>query len=568
MQNEFGPWNPGLTSDIPAHLKPLITLYRDENATRTYADAQEAADFCGLPVRQMYALRPERLLKHELLIRVTADLSVPDGTSYEVLGRNLRGMTATIYDTYVVPELPHLQEVFAAARAEGAALIEARLANDLFAAPPPPPSPGILDRLRGRKPEAPPPPDPGAVLARWKEDAAAAGPATGAALSSLVTILSAILAHRGRLVADQALIARLALTVFCNSHGSRALGQALTPIFKRAVAAENYRFLPAQDAPVILNVKGASASGKSTIRPQQRRLAEKLDLPWEDFALISPDYWRKYLLDYESLGPDYKYGAMLTGHELEIIDRKLDDYVEGKAEAGNIPHLLVDRFRFDSFTAGADGKMSNRLLTRFGDRVFLFFMVTSPAETVVRAWRRGQDTGRYKAVDDLLHHNVEAYTGMPHLFFSWLKADDKAIHFEFLDNDVPLGELPRTIAYGWNDEMVVLRPEGLHNIDRFRAVNLEARGPDEVFQGIPAPTPGFLAECLKTIPTVSFADPGREEVFARHESSGWSQRDSQAKLDPALETWLDAQGWADAPDTGAEALGDAGHGRPAYRLGG
>ena len=43
-------WNPGLSSDIPAHLKPLITLYRADNATLSYAEAKEAADFCGLPV--------------------------------------------------------------------------------------------------------------------------------------------------------------------------------------------------------------------------------------------------------------------------------------------------------------------------------------------------------------------------------------------------------------------------------------------------------------------------------------------------------------------------------------
>ena len=33
-----------------------------------------------------------------------------------------------------------------------------------------------------------------------------------------------------------------------------------------------------------------------------------------------------------------------------------------------------------------------------------------------RAWYRGEQFGRYKAVDDLLAHNVEAFTGMPELF--------------------------------------------------------------------------------------------------------------------------------------------------------
>ena len=63
-----------------------------------------------------------------------------------------------------------------------------------------------------------------------------------------------------------------------------------------------------------------------------------MGIPWKDFALISPDYWRKFLLDYNSLGADYKYGAMLTAFELEIIDKKLDLYMERKASGwGNAP---------------------------------------------------------------------------------------------------------------------------------------------------------------------------------------------------------------------------------------
>jgi hypothetical protein len=48
------------------------------------------------------------------------------------------------------------------------------------------------------------------------------------------------------------------------------------------------------------------------------------------------------------------------------------------------------------------------LLTRFGDLVYMFFMITPPEMTVERAWLRGLKVGRYKAVEDLLAHNVEA----------------------------------------------------------------------------------------------------------------------------------------------------------------
>ena len=53
-----------------------------------------------------------------------------------------------------------------------------------------------------------------------------------------------------------------------------------------------------------------------------------------------------------------------------------------------------------------------------------------------RAWKRGLEFGRYKAVDDTLAHAVEAYSGIPNVFFTWVRRSDKRIRFEFLDNTV------------------------------------------------------------------------------------------------------------------------------------
>ena len=46
---------------------------------------------------------------------------------------------------------------------------------------------------------------------------------------------------------------------------------------------------------------------------------------------------------------------------------------------------------------------------------------------VERAWRRGLTTQRHKAVDDLLYHNIEAYTGIPELFFAWRQPTKQCI---------------------------------------------------------------------------------------------------------------------------------------------
>jgi hypothetical protein len=316
----------------------------------------------------------------------------------------------------------------------------------------------------------------------------------------------------------------------CNDYGSEVIGDAIEPFFQEAVSREGYRLLPPQERPVVMNVKGASASGKSTMRPLQRMLAKKLGLPWEEFALISPDIWRKFLLDCGSLGAAYKYAGTMTGHEVEIVDKKLDRHMADKANRGEMPHLLIDRFRFDSFVPGSEGYESTRLLTRFGDLVYMFFMITPPEMTVERAWTRGLKVGRYKAVDDLLAHNVEAYSGMPELFFTWALDPRRRVHYEFLDNSVAEGRPPRTVAFGWNREMTVLDVKSMLDIERFRKINIGARGPEEVYfekELAPERSVDFLKRCARLIPVINFADRETGQPYARLEDGKWTWRDER-----------------------------------------
>jgi hypothetical protein len=296
-----------------------------------------------------------------------------------------------------------------------------------------------------------------------------------------------------------------------------------------------------------MNVKGASASGKSTMRPLQQVLAKKLNFPWEEFALISPDIWRKFLLDYGSLGAAYKYAGALTGHEVEIIDKKLDRHMATKAARGEISHLLIDRFRFDSFVPVSEGKVSSKLLTRFGDLVYMFFMITPPELTVERAWKRGLKVGRYKAVEDLLAHNVEAYTGMPELFFIWALIAGKCVHYEFLDNSVAEGHTPRTVAFGCNGEMSILDIKSMLDIDRFKNINIRAQEPEEVYVDknlAPECNVEFLKRCARLIPIINFADYETGQVYARLEHGKWAWRDEQrfahALNDPDAKAGLEA----------------------------
>src|ERR1035438_9786511 len=151
-----------------------------------------------------------------------------------------------------------------------------------------------------------------------------------------------------------------------------------------------------------------------------------------------------------------------------------------KHRRGDMTHLLIDRFRFDSFAPDSDQAGSN-LLTRFGQTVYLFFMITPPELLVERAWKRGLEFGRYKAVDDTLAHAVDAYTGIPDGFFPSARRSDKRIRFEFLDNTVRLGERPRTVAFGDNDTFNVLNIKGMLDIERYGRVNVDAPAPEFLY---------------------------------------------------------------------------------------
>ena len=62
-------------------------------------------DLTGLPIAELVAFRPERLALHELLVRVTADVSVPDGTKIEDLGINFREIVSVVAERYVAPRM-------------------------------------------------------------------------------------------------------------------------------------------------------------------------------------------------------------------------------------------------------------------------------------------------------------------------------------------------------------------------------------------------------------------------------------------------------------------------------
>lgn len=529
----FGPWNPGIHSQVPRELQNLITLFRPENAQTTLSEVEELRDLTGLEWTDLVLFRPQRLALHEVMVRVMANLSVSDGSSVEDLGINFRRITSVILARYVDPQ----REAFSAAYADASRRLTEFIERELTALYPSPTGMSVSHRPRARLLTAlfgTRRADPGSSTQRtaetglqhqvelrtaWEAQAAAASDSLeSTAYRALARVLSALLARHGCAWASRDLISLLATRIACNDFGSEVIGRVLEPVLLQAASREGYSLLPRQERPVIMNTKGPSASGKSTIRPLQRALAGEMGIRWSEFALVSPDIWRKQLLDYRSLGEHYKYGAACTGDEVRIIDQKLDRYMAGKAQRGDMSHLMIDRFRFDSFAPDSNEAGSN-LLTRFGHTLYLFFMITPPASLVERAWKRGLEVGRFKAVDDTLAHCVEAYAGMPNLFFTWVHRTDKQLNFEFLDNSVIAGQRPRTVAFGSNDVMNVLDIQGLVDLERFRRINVAATAAESLYPDpvllAPEHNTAFIKQCAQTFSEINFAEQSSGRIFAQ-----------------------------------------------------
>src|SRR5262249_7206300 len=132
----YDAWNPGLESELPREYLPLATMFRVENVSTSVAKAHELRDYCGLPAHELVALRPGRLIVHELLVRVTSDIHVPDGADYEDLGRNFRRIASTILDRHIAPHRPELTELFERLRSSALALIAQEVETCLSRPPP------------------------------------------------------------------------------------------------------------------------------------------------------------------------------------------------------------------------------------------------------------------------------------------------------------------------------------------------------------------------------------------------------------------------------------------------
>ncbi|MFT5502300.1 MAG: hypothetical protein ACI845_002710 [Gammaproteobacteria bacterium] len=543
MSNEpvFSAWNPGIEADIPQQYRHLETIYQSGTTNNRFEDISELSRQTGLSPEELVEFPPSRLALHEVMIRVTADIFVREGDTEENLGINFRKIANTMMSDYVEPIMGELEVTHVEMVQKITDFTRQSLKAQFSPDQKKPQAPTFLQKIFGKaKPEK----QVVSVIAREERELNAIttfknrglekkDPLEAAVYRSLYRVLSAVSATRGYLGHDIEFLVKIATRHAANFHGSRLIGKRVESQLRRAIEEGDYQYIPDAKKPILISLKGASAAGKSSLRPRLQEMIKSEGIEQDGYGTISPDIWRRMLLDYDSLGNAFKYAGRLTSLEVNIIDAKLDRYIRGKAQhRHSIPHLMVDRFRFDSFASEKVSNVLHNTYVSYIDTMYMFFVITPPEATVERGWIRGEDRGRYKSVEDFLGHCVEAYSGIPRLLFRYLDNPAPHFKFEFLDNSVALGEYPLMIARGTQGCMEIHDPIAFINIERYQKINILAKSPDQVYPDSERlaidKNISVLKKCLKKIRSVTFIDPGSEKIYVE------SQRGKLSVVDPSL----------------------------------
>ncbi|WP_315982383.1 hypothetical protein [Aliamphritea spongicola] len=421
-----------------------------------YSDVMEWVDQTGMSAGDLVAFRTERLALHELIVRVTADLRVMEGETDEALGINFRVIVNDIFEHFIRPQMPAISADFNRLQADVEQRARDILARQLNAVTESEEVklsgwrrwlPG-LSRQRS-KPVRQPVMESALerdyrVINEFKQAGLASDDRfTRAVYRSLYQVLSGVAGRRGYLGTDLDNLSLLVTRHVMNGYGSRRIGEWIMPCIEAAVQSRGYLKVEKVAEPLLISLKGASAAGKSSLRPMLQTILRAKGIKPGSYATVSPDIWRRLLLDYEALGEAYKYAGRFTSNEVNVIDAKFDHYVRRQAdEQASISHLLVDRFRFDSFSSEKVSRILHDTYAKYVHTLQMYFVITPPEATVERGWERGLQRGRYKSVEDFLGHSVEAYAGMPKIFCKWLAYDRPLFRYEFLDNSVPKGSFP------------------------------------------------------------------------------------------------------------------------------
>lgn len=513
---EYSAWNPGLSANLPKELCSLETIYQAPNVYTRYDEVQEIANLTGLKPEHLVGFTSRRLVMHELIVRVGANIHIPEAEQEEDFGINFRHIINNILGQHIAPLYDDIEDQFQRLSVAVKLEVDRLLAEEVMLETPLktaikkslwPWGKKLVTKtliLSGEEIQFK------AINQLKVIGVACVDPLIKAVYKSSYQILGSVASTRGLIGNDRDFMSRIICRHVLNNYGSFMVGKLIEPAIDLAVAANSYQLLPRVSNPVIISLKGASAAGKSTLRPLLKKTMGQRGINSSLYGIISPDIWRRQLLDYETLGPHYKYSGRFTSNEVNIIDAKLDRYIRRKGQQNQtIPNILVDRFRFDSFSTEQVQKVLHGTYAKYAHIMYMYFVITPPEETVERGWIRGQQRGRYKSVEDFLGHSVEAYQGIPKLIFKWLVHTSPRYEFTFFDNSVPNGQFPLTSVTGNQKGMQVFDPMVFVNIERYQKINIYAKSLQQVYPSAErmsiANNITFFSQCLKRFPYVAFS---------------------------------------------------------------
>tara|TARA_B110000914_G_scaffold35453_1_gene28325 strand:- start:2037 stop:3734 length:1698 start_codon:yes stop_codon:yes gene_type:complete len=515
-QQEYSAWNPGLSANLPRELSCLETIFQTPNVYTRYDEVQEIAKLTGLKPEHLVGFTSWRLVMHELIVRVSANIHIPEAEHEEDFGINFRRITNDILYQHIAPLYASIEADFQSLSAAIKVEVDRLLAEEVMLEPKAAPIvkkgfwPWGKKQVKKQALLSSEEIQFKAINQLKTTGLAHTDPLIRAVYKSSYQILGSVASTRGLIGNDRVFMSRIICRHALNNFGSFMVGKLIEPAIDSAVASNAYQLLKRVDKPVIISLKGASAAGKSTLRPLLQKTMGQRGIESSLYGIISPDIWRRQLLDYESLGPNYKYSGRFTSNEVNIIDAKLDRYIRRTGQENqSIPNILVDRFRFDSFSTEQVQKVLHGTYAKYAHIMYMYFVITPPEETVERGWIRGQQRGRYKSVEDFLGHSVEAYQGIPKLIFKWLAHTSPRYEFTFFDNSVPKGQFPLTSVTGNQKGIQVFDPMVFVNIERYQKINIYARNLGEVYPSAElmsvANNMNFFNQCLKRFPMASFS---------------------------------------------------------------
>ncbi|MCD8520308.1 MAG: ATP-binding protein [Alphaproteobacteria bacterium] len=471
--------------------RTALRPYRDND----FAGLEKLSDITGDTVQDLAIFSPQRLLLQETIIACDSRLYIEDDNhDVEAYGENFREIFEIIYERYVKPEAARLfadlDEKFAA--------VERDVTRD------------VADLLDSENPDL------------WLYSALMAGGDNGGyeetafqreqrrKVGSLDTYYRRLV-RKGvdKTRSPQEFKDLLIRLVTARTYDLTARDYLLHEIkgcIKEAIADNEVTALErinAKDA-LLHIIHGPPSAGKTTLRPRIMQAARNQGISWASVMVLNADVWREFLLEGKDLGEDADYWGPLTDNELSIMWDRMDILLRRKWHIQ--PHIAVDHFYPDRSELAT---YPNRT-----DHFHTSLLLAHPDQIIQRSYNRGQIEGRYITVPELLYHMRETYKAYGPYFRS---AAGENVRIEIVDNAVPLGMEPKTVAFGdmSKDELNVFDVAGILLIDRYRQVNPAATKPSELFDMNTrdlANNLGFLDELADNL-TLKFAD-GHMVIYA------------------------------------------------------